>query len=304
MNSVCPVIKPMMELTDVTQEVKPIVNDVNTDSAVSADAPTDAPADAPTDAPADTPAVIAIDTALHSIFQHLPFSVHYPSANTSRLHIPPGVQKEAILQSLWQNMPFYFVLVACMYWLSPKHGFLVSLLTVTLVSLYSFGMHYISHHLLCMDWYNQYDTMITRSPTVGGFLRMLFKFTDSHAVIHHDSSVNKLWYNVLLEFVNNFVSQGGMLIALKYLLQKANSKAILFWALFYPAVHNINYRFVYSKVHYQHHCDPTTNYFMDIWDILIGTKYDWSTVESHNHAAITAIVITAGILGGSHYLGW
>ena len=218
--------------------------------------------------------------------------------------IPPGVQKDAILQSFWLNMPFYFVLLACMYWLSPGKSYLVTLLTVILVSLYSFVMHYLSHHLLMMEWYNRYDNMITRSPLVGGFFKLIFQFTDSHATIHHDSTVNKRWYNILLEFINNAVSQGGMLIALKYLLEKADSKAIWFWALFYATVHNINYRFVNPKVHQQHHMDPTTNQFMDVWDIIMGTKYDWTTIESHNHTIVNAVLITALIVLVSRYMKW
>jgi len=236
------------------------------------------------------------------LLKYLPWFKNYKKEGDRVLSIPPGVQKRAILQSLWQNMPFYFVLMACMYWLSQGKSYLLTLLTVVLVSLYSFGMHYLSHHLLVMQWYNRYDNMITRSPLVGGFFKLLFQFTDSHATIHHDSSVNKRWYNILLEFINNAVSQGGMLIALKYLLQKADSNAILFWALFYATVHNINYRLVNPEVHKQHHVDPTSNQFMDLWDIIVGTKYDWTTIESHNHTIINAILITALIVVGSRFI--
>lgn len=220
-----------------------------------------------------------------SVLKYMPF---YQNKSSDKFSIPVGIQKDAIVQSLWQNMPFYFVLIACMYWLSSGTSFIITLITVILVSLYSFGMHYASHHLLVLDWYNRFDNIITRNSVVGGCLRLICQFTDSHATVHHDSLVNKRWYNILSEFVNNAISQGGMLIILKYLLQKANAKAILFWSLFYPTVRHLNGRFLQQE--------PHTNHFMDLWNILIGTKNDWTTLESHNHAIINAVVITAVIV--------
>jgi hypothetical protein len=39
-----------------------------------------------------------------------------------------------------------------------------------------------------------------------------------------------------------------------------------------------------------------TNYGIDIWDIIVGSKYDWKTIETHNHTAINLLVIAAVIV--------
>ena len=118
---------------------------------------------------------------------------------------------------------------------------------------------------------------------------------DFHRTTHHDSDVNKKPVNVLYEFLNNSFIQGFGIILLKCILDMIDTKVIILWALFYASMHNINYAFVQPITHKEHHIDPTTNYFMDIWDIIIGTKFDWSHIESHNHGIINLVVLTAGI---------
>ena len=45
-----------------------------------------------------------------------------------------------------------------------------------------------------------------------------------------------------------------------------------------------------------------TNYGIDIWDILIGSKYDWTHIENHNNTIINLIVITTIIIYVSKHL--
>ena len=63
----------------------------------------------------------------------------------------------------------------------------------------------------------------------------------------------------------------------------------------YATIHNINYNIIHPLTHQQHHWNDKTNYGIDIWDIIIGSKYDWNEVETYNHTAINLIVITAVI---------
>ena len=44
------------------------------------------------------------------------------------------------------------------------------------------------------------------------------------------------------------------------------------------------------------HIDDKTNYGIDIWDIIVGSKYSWEEIETHNHTAINLIVITGIII--------
>ncbi len=65
-----------------------------------------------------------------------------------------------------------------------------------------------------------------------------------------------------------------------------------FWGLLYASCHIINYTYIEPTVHRDHHIDTKTNYGIDIYDILMGTKYDWKDIEDHNHYSINVIVMT------------
>jgi len=68
----------------------------------------------------------------------------------------------------------------------------------------------------------------------------------------------------------------------------------------YATIHNINYVVSPSATHILHHVDKTTNYGIDIWDIVFGTKYDGDysidKLENINHYAINTAFITGFIL--------
>ena len=117
-----------------------------------------------------------------------------------------------------------------------------------------------------------------------------------HANTHHDTDINKQYKNIAIEFLNNMATQGVLLLIVKYFLNILDNRVILLWAFFYATVHNINYLYVKPSTHKEHHIDDKTNYGIDIWDIIIGSKYDWTNIETHNHTAINLIVITAVIM--------
>ena len=57
-----------------------------------------------------------------------------------------------------------------------------------------------------------------------------------------------------------------------------------------------------EEVKFKHHMNNNTNYGLDLWDILIGSKYDWTHIENHNDTIINLIVITIIIVYISNYL--
>ena len=81
-----------------------------------------------------------------------------------------------------------------------------------------------------------------------------------------------------------------------YLLNLIDNRVVFLWAFFYATVHNINYIIVKPITHKEHHINDKTNYGIDIWDIIVGSKYDWNNIETHNHTAINLIIITAVIM--------
>ena len=70
-------------------------------------------------------------------------------------------------------------------------------------------------------------------------------------------------------------------------------RIVIIWAFLYATVHNINFSFTKPTTHRDHHLNCHTNYGLDVYDILFGTKYDWNDLENYNHAAINMIIITA-----------
>ena len=146
------------------------------------------------------------------------------------------------------------------------------------------------------DLYKTYDNIFTRNKYINCIALNLISFGEFHSTTHHDTAINKQFKNIILEFINNAATQGVLLILVKYALNLVDNRVILLWAFFYATVHNINYSIVKPTTHIEHHINDKTNYGIDIWDIIIGSKYDWNNIETHNHTAINLIVITAVII--------
>ena len=232
--------------------------------------------------------------------------------NKKKIAINWDIQKEAIYKSVKQNYIFYIVLIACLYAfakdtnsnsnsnsnINSKYSFIIAVGTICFITLYGYMMHFISHSLNTnlSRIYSQYDNFFTRNKYTNSLAKKFIYFMEFHATTHHDSDVNKQFKNIVLEFLNNLATQGVMLIMVKYLLNFLDNRVVLLWAFFYATVHNMNYVIVKPSTHKEHHIDDKTNYGIDIWDILIGSKYDWNNIETHNHTAINLIVITAVIL--------
>lgn len=212
------------------------------------------------------------------------------------------IQREAICKSVKQNYIFYIALIACLYAFSKsdssKYSFIIALVTIIFITFYGYLMHFISHSMntTFSNIYSQYDNFFTRNKYANWFASNFIYFMEFHATTHHDSGVNKQFKNVVLEIMNNLATQGIILIIVKYFFNLLDNRVILLWAFFYATVHNMNYIIVKPSTHREHHLDDKTNYGIDIWDILIGSKYDWNNIETHNHTAINLIVITAVIM--------
>ena len=198
--------------------------------------------------------------------------------------IPVGIQVTALWHNLQLNTPLYIVLLLCIYTLARAGGrsFLCTAITIIFVSFFSFWMTYISANATYgpatygpatyRPSYNPCDTIITRCP------------------------IDTILCSANSKYLWDVLKAGGFVLLIKWILQLANSKAIIFWALLYPTVHNINYLYFKPLAHTEHHVDPHTNYGMDMWDLIFGTKHDWSSLEVHNHAAINCVFITAVII--------
>ena len=120
----------------------------------------------------------------------------------------------------------------------------------------------------------------------------MVKFLEFHPKTHHNSNINTQFKNIIFEFINNLFTQGFFLIIIIKVIKYINIKIVILWAFFYATIHNINFLFIKPTTHRDHHLDNTTNYGLDIYDIIFGTKYNWGDIENYNHGVINMIIIT------------
>jgi hypothetical protein len=216
--------------------------------------------------------------------------------------VKTSVQVNAIYKSVKQNYLFYIALLICVYAFTKcshnKSKFFLSIFSLFFITFYGYFVHLVSHYMgtKISELYKTYDNIFTRNTFLNWMALKAINFGEFHAKTHHDTEINKTRKNIALEFINNVVSQGGLLIMVKIFLDLIDNRVILLWAFFYATVHNINYNIESPLTHRQHHLNDKTNYGIDIWDIIVGSKYDWDTIETHNHSAINLLVIAAVIV--------
>ena len=200
------------------------------------------------------------------------------------------------------------------------NSYISGIFTYIFIAFWGYLMHYISHSVNFTDLYKNSTSYILscihKIPILNTIIETFLYYTiDFHSVIHHDTSINKTPTNIIVEAVQNFLTQGGLLIIFNniydpiFMLKKStmkitlNNYILMLWALFYATVHNINYNITHPIEHKNHHIDPKTNYGIDIVDIILNTKYSNKTqtqlntptpitIEDHNHASINIILIT------------
>jgi hypothetical protein len=211
--------------------------------------------------------------------------------NEKKISVDTSIQINAIVKSVKQNYLFYISFLIAVFAFTKcdkRSNLYLSIFSLFFITFYGYFIHMVSHYMetKVSDLYKTYDNIFTRNKYLNWLAVELIDFGEFHAKTHHDTDINKSKKNIALEFINNIVSQGGLLIILKYFLDLIDNRVILLWAFFYATVHNINYNIVSPLTHRQHHINPNKNYGIDIWDIIIGSKYEWDAIETHNHTAI------------------
>ena len=219
------------------------------------------------------------------------------------------IQFTALKSSIKNNIPFYLVLLGCLYYFTintnssnsfNKRTFFNLLISFIVMSFLGVIIHYISHKITITNIYEQFKlekgNMLTRNKTLDKIFKAGCRLFDFHSTTHHDSHINKAPINIFYEFINNACTQGLLLLLTKTILNFLDSRIIVLWAFLYATLHNINYLYIKPITHAQHHIKEITNYGIDIWDIILNTKYDWTHIESHNHYAINIIILSGLIV--------
>lgn len=212
------------------------------------------------------------------------------------------IKEDPITQSMYMNYIFYLSLLICVLLIAhySKSSFFWAIVTIIFISAAGYFSHFISHHVNAGELFQKYEHLIPEIPYLRLFVQYFCKLIDFHDEIHHDTSINKEFSNVATEFALNFYVQAGAFMVVFYIIQQMNLYVIALWGFMYATIHNINYVLFPSNTHILHHVDKTTNYGIDIWDIIFNTKFDGdmslNKLENINHYAINTIILTAIIL--------
>ena len=209
-------------------------------------------------------------------------------------------KNDPLIESIIKNYIFYITSFICLIIISiySKNNLFYTIVSFIIASFSGFVIHYVSHDIKLEEAYLKQNNYIRRNKYSNNIVLFFCKLLDFHETIHHESSINKLKQNMIIEFILNFITQGGCAMLVCYFAKKMNQYVFLLWGLMYCSVHIINYSYIPSKIHEKHHLDKKTNYGIDIWDVMLGTKYnnDTSDIEIINHYSINIIIITVIII--------
>lgn len=206
--------------------------------------------------------------------------------------------RNPILESMSKNWIFYITLVFSLYMISifKNKSLILLLFSIIIISFIGYMVHVIAHIVRFTTIYEKMDNVITRNKYTNILGKKICSIIDFHSKTHHNASENKKPMNLLYEFVHNIFMEGVLFIILRGIANLVDYRIALLWAFFYATVHIINYSILKPVTHMQHHANPKTNYGIDIWDIILGTKSNMKCIENHSHASINLILITIVIL--------
>ena len=179
-------------------------------------------------------------------------------------------------------------------------NFIIIVVTFYFTGYLSYNIHKNSHdvnakeffHNNCKELLYIFDNNISfiENNVVKKCMRIIASVFDFHSIIHHDTSINKQPINMFYEFISNFIFQGVMPYLSIEIIKQFDTRVCFIWGLTYASVHNINFYYLKPKTHEQHHINPHTNYGLDIFDIISGTKYDTNEIEDINHMSFNFLL--------------
>ena len=202
---------------------------------------------------------------------------------------------DLLYKNLTINYPFYIVLFISLFIISSvkKNNFYITVASFIFITFIGYVVHIFSHiidfklllnckHKFIQNKYFKY------------FYSYFVKIIEFHSVTHHTSKNNRSPINIAKEACNNLLFQGVGLYLLAVIIKKMDISVFLIWAILYTSIHLINYNLVPCKEHMNHHKDSSTNYGIEIYDILFDTKNKNDvSVENYNHYSINMIIITS-----------
>ena len=184
-----------------------------------------------------------------------------------------------------ENKYLWTSIIISVFILSNKNNVMFDYITFVCVIFIGYLLHLISHYF---DFEEIYSIIrrslktkgITIKESIDGYARIIIRYTfDFHDKIHHSSDMNKKPENILIEIIQNILSQGGFIIMLFHNLKiivsktefKLNPYVIVLWISIYLYIHHVYYNLTNSEEHKIHHKNPRYNLdSVNIFDIIVN----------------------------------
>ena len=181
----------------------------------------------------------------------------------------------------------------------------IGFITYALSCVIGYYVHVFIHYVNFEQVYKSINISSYLPKPIDYIIKKIVYIIDFHDKIHHNTKINKLWYNIVIEAISNVIVEGvGLIVLFKILdfgiqirghILKFNYPILFAWSLTYATVHNINYNIITPICHIQHHLNKKTNYGSDFMDILFSSKYD-DVPEETNHVSLNVILSTLFII--------
>ena len=118
------------------------------------------------------------------------------------------------------------------------------------MSILGYFSHYVSHRINFTNYCKNTNNIFMDNRYTGPVIKSAIRFLDFHDVIHHDTSINKQFINIVYEFINNVVLQG---LALVIFIKLIDIRVAILWTFMYATIHNINFLLISPTTHRDHH---------------------------------------------------
>lgn len=215
---------------------------------------------------------------------------------TEKEYLTMELNKEPLLLNLKNNYLFYLSLLVGIYFICKKDNssFVIGILNLIVISGLGYYVHYRAHTFNATKFYESSNNYFTKNKYINFLSRISCYFLDFHENIHHDTNINKKSVYILIEFILNFITQGGYIFIFYFLFKIVNLKIAFLWGMLYSTIHLFNYELIKPETHILHHKNKLTNLGLDIWDVLFNTKYEYDNYKSENinHAFINVGVLS------------
>jgi len=131
-----------------------------------------------------------------------------------------------------------------------------------------------------------------------------FEFVGFLHLFHHDSKYKEsLWVFIIELLLNFFIYGGFILIFLGAFIEKTfsikifNNYVLFFWSILYSSYHLINFHYLKSPTHKEHHLkNGQVNYGPDWMDIIFGTKVHNNSFEDFNSSVLNGAIAIVIVL--------